>query len=58
VPLYPLGRSERLRIRRPQFMAKLFRGQIPQAAETLSANQLLHVVGAGGCPDAIKRRGE
>jgi predicted AAA+ superfamily ATPase len=58
VPLYPLGRSERLRIKRPQFISKVFRGQAPQPAESLSGGKLLELVGAGGYPDAIKRRGE
>jgi uncharacterized protein len=58
VPLYPLGRSERLRSKTPSFMAKVFRGQIPHAAESLTADKLLQVVAAGGYPDAIKRRAE
>jgi hypothetical protein len=28
VPLYPLGRSERLRAKVPQFISKIFRGQL------------------------------
>lgn len=58
VPLYPLSRSERLRIKRPQFISKAFRGQVPQPHKALSANQLLQVVVSGGYPEAIKRRSE
>jgi len=58
VPLYPLGRSERLRIMRPRFIASAFQGQIPPRTTALSAAELLQVVGAGGYPDAIKRRSE
>lgn len=58
VPLYPLSVSERRRIKRPQFIAKAFKGQAPKAGESLSADQLLRLVLAGGYPDAIKRRSE
>lgn len=58
VPLYPLSCSERRRIKQPQFMARVFAGQVPQTEETLSVDQLLDLVVAGGYPDAIKRRGE
>jgi len=58
VPLYPLSRSERLRSAGPQFISKVFRGQLPQPAESLSADRLLQVVAIGGYPDAIKRRAE
>jgi predicted AAA+ superfamily ATPase len=58
IPLLPLGCSERMRIKRPQFISKAFRGQIPQPAELLSPDKLLQLVGAGGYPDAIRRRSE
>ena len=58
VPLYPLGRSEQRRIKRPQFISKALRGQAPQPREASSADQLLQIVSAGGYPDALKRRGE
>lgn len=58
VALYPLSRSERQRIKRPQFISKAFRGQAPQPHETLSADQLLQIVVSGGYPEAIKRRSE
>jgi hypothetical protein len=58
VPLYPLSRSEQLRVKRPQFLSKVFQGQAPQFTESLSAENLLQLVARGGYPDAIKRRGE
>lgn len=58
VPLYPLGCSERQRVKRPQFIQKAFRNQAPQPRESLSYEQLLKLVTAGGYPDAIKRRSE
>ena len=58
VPLYPLSRSERQRIKRPQFISKAFQGETPQPRETLSADQLLQIVVVGGYPEAIKRRSE
>ena len=58
LPLYPLSRSERLRAKPPQFISKVFRNQIPKPAESLSGDDLLKLVVAGGYPDAIKRRGE
>ena len=58
VPLYPLGRSERLRSREPQFLSKAFRGQLPQAAESVTGEKLLQLVVTGGYPDAIKRHAE
>lgn len=58
IPLYPLGRSERLRSRAPQFVSKVFQGQLPSAAESLSGDKLLQLVTTGGYPDAIKRRAE
>lgn len=58
VPLYPLGRSERLRAKPPQFIAKIFRGQVPQPSELPTGDQLLQIVIAGGYPDAVKRRSE
>ena len=58
VPLYPVGRSERLRAKAPQFIAKIFRGQLPQPAEFLTGDKLLQTIVTGGYPDAIKRRSE
>ena len=58
IPLYPLGRSERLRSRAPQFVSKVFQGQLPTGAESLSGDKLLQLVVTGGYPDAIKRRAE
>lgn len=58
IPLYPLGRSERLRLRAPQFLSRVFRGQLPQAAESVHGDSLLDLVAAGGYPDAVKRRTE
>lgn len=58
VPLYPLGRSEQLRIKRPGFLSSAFKGQAPQPAESLSPEDLLQLVATGGYPDAMKRRGE
>jgi uncharacterized protein len=58
IPLYTLGRSERLRSRTPQFISKIFQGQLPAAAESLTGDQLLELVTTGGYPDAIKRRAE
>ena len=58
IPLYPLGRSERLRSKAPQFINKIFRGQLPRPAESLTGDNLLQLVAAGGYPDAIKRRAE
>lgn len=58
VPLYPVGRAERLRAKAPQFIAKIFRGQLPQPAEPLTGDKLLQIVATGGYPDAIKRRSE
>lgn len=58
IPLYPLGRSERLRSRAPQFVSKIFQGQLPQPAESLSDDKLLELVATGGYPDAVKRRVE
>jgi predicted AAA+ superfamily ATPase len=40
VPLYPLGRSEQLGIKHPQFIAKAFRGAVPDTAEALSKEKL------------------
>jgi uncharacterized protein len=58
VPLYPLGRSEQLGIKHPQFIAKAFRGAVPDMAEALSMERLSDWVTAGGYPEAIKRRSE
>jgi predicted AAA+ superfamily ATPase len=58
IPLYPLGRSERLAGKAPQFISRIFRNELPKAAESLSGANLLELVTAGGYPDAIKRRGE
>lgn len=58
VPLYPLGRSEQLGIKHPQFIAKAFRGEVPDTAEALSKEKLSDWVTAGGYPEAIKRRSE
>jgi uncharacterized protein len=58
LPLYPLSRGERLRSKTPQLISKLFRGQLPQPAESLTGDKLLQVVVAGGYPDAVKRRAE
>ena len=57
-PLYPLSRSEQLRSKIPEFISKIFRGQLPQPAESLAGNKLLQAVATGGYPDAIKRRAE
>ena len=58
VQLYPLGRSEQLSIKHPQFIAKAFRGAVPDTAETLSKEKLSDWVMAGGYPEAIKRHSE
>lgn len=58
VPLYPLGRSEQLGIKHPQFIAKAFRGAVPDTAEAMSREKLSDWVTAGGYPEAIKRRSE
>jgi uncharacterized protein len=58
VPLYPLARSERLRLKRPRFLAKIFQGQTPLPHESLTGEELLSLVVTGGYPDAIKRRRE
>jgi predicted AAA+ superfamily ATPase len=58
VPLYPLGRSEQLGIKHPEFIAKAFRGAIPDMAEAVSMHKLSDWVTAGGYPEAIKRRSE
>ena len=58
VPLYPLSRSEQLRSKIPEFISKIFRGQLPQPAESFVGNKLLQAVATGGYPDAIKRRAE
>lgn len=58
VPLYPLSRGEQLRSKIPEFISKIFRGQLPQPAESFAGNKLLQAVVAGGYPDAIKRRAE
>ncbi len=58
VPLYPLSRSEQLRNKRPQFLARIFGGEVPGPAESLSADELLQLVATGGYPGAMKRRGE
>jgi uncharacterized protein len=58
VPLYPLGRSEQLGIKHPQFIARAFRGAVPDMAEPLSMEKLSDWVTAGGYPEAIKRSGE
>ena len=58
VPLYPLSRSEQLRSKIPEFISKIFRGQLPQPAESFVGDKLLQAVATGGYPDAIKRRAE
>jgi hypothetical protein len=58
VPLYPLGRSEQLGIKHPQFIAKAFRGAVPDTAEALSKEKLSDWVTAGSYPEAMKRRSE
>jgi uncharacterized protein len=58
VPLYPLSRSEKLRSKIPEFISKIFRGQLPRPAESFAGNKLLQAVATGGYPDAIKRRAE
>ena len=42
----------------PEFISKIFRGQLPQPAESFAGNKLLQAVATGGYPDAIKRRAE
>ena len=58
VPLYPLSRSEQLRSKIPEFISKIFRGQLPKPPESFSGSKLLQAVATGGYPDAIKRRAE
>ena len=58
VPLFPIGQAERMRAKAPQFITKIFRGQLPQPAEPLTDDKLLQIVATGGYPDAIKRRSE
>ncbi len=58
VPLYPLGRSERLRLKRPGFLEKIFQGRTPQPHESLTGEELMNLVVTGGYPGAIKRRSE
>jgi predicted AAA+ superfamily ATPase len=50
--------SQQLRIKHPRFIARAFRGEVPDPAESLSENQLMHLVTAGGYPEAMRRRGE
>jgi len=57
-PLYPLSRGEQLRSKIPEFISKIFRGQLPQPAESFAGNKLLQAVATGGYPDAIRRRAE
>jgi predicted AAA+ superfamily ATPase len=58
IPLYPLGRSERLRLRAPQFLSKAFQGHVPSPAEALLGDKLIQAVTMGGYPDAVKRGAE
>jgi predicted AAA+ superfamily ATPase len=58
IPLYPLGRSEWLRYKKPGFLTQVFRGKLPQAAQVRADSDLVRIVTAGGYPDAVKRRTE
>jgi len=58
VPLYPLCRSEQLRVKRPQFLSRAFRSDVPQVLDAPGADELLQIVVTGGYPGAMKRRGE
>ncbi len=58
IPLLPLSHSEQLRIKKPQFIAGAFRGNVPGPAELLSEDQLIRLVMAGGYPEAMRRSDE
>jgi predicted AAA+ superfamily ATPase len=58
IPLLPLSRSEQLRIKKPQFIASAFRGNVPGPAELLYEDQLTRLVMTGGYPEAMRRRDE
>ncbi len=58
IALFPLARSEILRRRKTQFIAKIFLGDAPQPAEDVSADRLVQLVATGGYPEALARRTE
>lgn len=55
IPLLPLSRSELLRRKRTQFIASLFRGEMPQPAEAMSPDKLVQMIASGGYPEALAR---
>ncbi len=58
IPLFPLSRSELLRRKRIQFIASVFRGEVPQPAEAVRPDTLVQMVASGGYPEALARRTE
>jgi predicted AAA+ superfamily ATPase len=58
IPLYPLGRSEWLRAKKPDFLTQVFRGKLPRGVPVLRDSDVLRLITAGGYPDAVKRRTE
>lgn len=58
IPLLPLSRSELLRRKDVHFIPRIFCGEVPQPAETVSADALAQLVANGGYPEALARRTE
>lgn len=58
IPLLPLSRSEMLRRKKTRFVTSIFLGEVPQPAEDLSEDRLVHLVATGGYPEALARRTE
>jgi uncharacterized protein len=58
VPLYPLSQAERLRVKKPQFLVRAFRGQVGQSSASRTKASLVQLASAGGYPEALRRRTE
>ena len=58
IPLYPLSRSELIRRKRTQFIAKIFGGDVPPPAEAMTSDAIVQLVAGGGYPEALARRSE
>lgn len=58
IPLYPLSRSELIRRKGTQFIASIFRNEVPQPAEVISPDALVQLIAGGGYPESLARRTE
>lgn len=58
IPLYPLAQSELKRNKLPRFIDKIFKGEISAKAASLTSDELIQLVAAGGYPEALARSTE